>query len=41
LPNDTDKLSRKYSHTDPPFGWTAALFLLKAESNTCWLICQA
>jgi hypothetical protein len=19
LPNDTDKLSRKYSHTDPPF----------------------
>jgi hypothetical protein len=20
LPNDTDKLSRKYSHTDPPFG---------------------
>jgi hypothetical protein len=27
LPNDTDKLSRKYSHTDPPFGWRAALFL--------------
>jgi kynurenine formamidase len=27
LPNDTDKLSRKYSHTDPPFWLKAALFL--------------
>jgi kynurenine formamidase len=28
LPNDTDKLSRKYSHTDPPFlAEGAALFL--------------
>jgi kynurenine formamidase len=28
LPNDTDKLSRKYSHTDPPFlAERAALFL--------------
>jgi hypothetical protein len=36
LPNDTDKLSRKYSHTDPPFWLNGLLcFFAKAESNTC------
>jgi hypothetical protein len=34
LPNDTDKLSRKYSHTDPPFWLNGLLcFFAKAEST--------
>jgi hypothetical protein len=32
LPNDTDKLSRKYSHTDPPF-WLNGLFSLFLQAN--------
>jgi hypothetical protein len=36
LPNDTDKLSRKYSIRTLLLAERAALFLLaKAESNTC------
>jgi hypothetical protein len=35
LPNDTDKLSRKYSHTDPPFWLNGCFVSSKAESNTC------
>jgi hypothetical protein len=34
LPNDTDKLSRKYSHTDPPFWLKAALFLQRKRNPT-------
>jgi hypothetical protein len=33
LPNDTDKLSRKYSHTDPPF-WLNGCFVSSSKEST-------
>jgi hypothetical protein len=37
LPNDTDKLSRKYSHTDPPF-WLNGLLCFFAKGNPTLVI---